>query len=96
MFKYVQSRPYRAPEVFLEIPYSAQIDMWSFGSIIYELHFGEVLFSSDMARTPLEKIVEVRRESIPKYMRESSHLEMKFSSVKDLFVLMNLIIIGEE
>ena len=40
MFKYIQSRFYRAPEVIMELPYSTQIDMWSLGCILYELHFG--------------------------------------------------------
>lgn len=44
MFKYVQSRYYRAPEVIMELPYSISIDMWSLGCILYELHFGEILF----------------------------------------------------
>jgi serine/threonine protein kinase len=41
LYKYIQSRFYRAPEVILELPYSSQIDMWSLGCIIYELHFGK-------------------------------------------------------
>jgi serine/threonine protein kinase len=39
VYKYVQSRHYRAPEVILELPYTTQIDMWSLGCILYELHF---------------------------------------------------------
>jgi dual specificity tyrosine-phosphorylation-regulated kinase 1 len=31
MYKYIQSRFYRAPEVVLELPYSHPIDMWSLG-----------------------------------------------------------------
>lgn len=44
MFKYVQSRFYRAPEVSMELPYSTQIDMWALGCVLYELLTGEVLF----------------------------------------------------
>ena len=47
MYKYIQSRYYRAPEVILELPYSTPIDCWSLGCILYELHFGgEALFKS--------------------------------------------------
>ena len=46
MFKYVQSRFYRAPEIIMELPYSTQIDMWSLGCILYELHFGDALFKN--------------------------------------------------
>lgn len=47
MFKYIQSRYYRAPEVIMELPYSNSIDMWSLGCLLYELHFGgDVLFKS--------------------------------------------------
>ena len=42
--KYVQSRFYRAPEVIRKQPYSTQIDIWSLGCILFELHFGKPLF----------------------------------------------------
>ena len=35
-----KSRFYRAPEILLGIPYTNQIDMWSFGCIVAELHLG--------------------------------------------------------
>lgn len=44
IFKYVQSRYYRSPEVIMELPYSTSVDSWSVGCILYELHFGEPLF----------------------------------------------------
>ena len=47
IYKYVQSRYYRAPEIVMQLPYSTQIDMWSLGCIMYELHFGKPLFKSD-------------------------------------------------
>jgi serine/threonine protein kinase len=31
VYTYIQSRFYRAPEIMLGIPYTASIDMWSFG-----------------------------------------------------------------
>lgn len=34
MYKYIQSRFYRAPEVLLGLPYTTAIDMWSLGCIL--------------------------------------------------------------
>ena len=61
-FKYIQSRYYRAPEVILELPYTTQVDQWSLGCILYELHFGEPLFKGNNKGKydQLEKIMEVK------------------------------------
>eukprot|EP00906_Rhabdomonas_costata_P036151 RCo050739 len=44
MFKYIQSRFYRAPEVILGLPYSCAIDMWSLGAMLVEMHTGQPVF----------------------------------------------------
>jgi serine/threonine protein kinase len=44
MYKYIQSRYYRAPEVLLELPYGTPIDIWSAGCILAELYTGSPLF----------------------------------------------------
>ena len=41
---YVQTRPYRAPEVIFGCEYDFSADMWSFGCILYELLTSKVLF----------------------------------------------------
>lgn len=41
---YIQSRYYRAPEVILGINHSYQIDIWSFGCLLFELFTGIPLF----------------------------------------------------
>lgn len=41
---YVQSRPYRAPEVVKGLPYGAGVDIWSAGCVLYEAIANEVLF----------------------------------------------------
>lgn len=46
MFKYVQSRFYRSPEVVMELPYSPQVDVWSLACVLYEIHMGEPLFKT--------------------------------------------------
>uniref|UniRef100_A0A4W3IKZ4 Protein kinase domain-containing protein n=1 Tax=Callorhinchus milii TaxID=7868 RepID=A0A4W3IKZ4_CALMI len=39
-----QSRFYRAPEILLGLPFCEQMDMWSFGCVIVELHLGWPLY----------------------------------------------------
>jgi len=45
MYKYIQSRFYRSPEVLLGLQYDMSIDMWSLGCVLVEMHVGEPLFS---------------------------------------------------
>lgn len=44
---YVQSRPYRSPEVILGCKYDTGIDIWSLGVMLPELATGKLLFNSD-------------------------------------------------
>ena len=44
LYTYIQSRFYRAPEIFFGIRYTPAIDMWSFGCVLAELHKGFPLF----------------------------------------------------
>ncbi|BFU19806.1 protein kinase domain containing protein [Entamoeba histolytica HM-1:IMSS-B] len=54
MYKYIQSRYYRSPEVVMGLPYSHPIDMWSLGCILPELLTTEPLFP---ARSEVELLV---------------------------------------
>lgn len=47
VYTYIQSRYYRAPEIMLGIPYSHEIDMWSFGAILVELVIGQPIFPGE-------------------------------------------------
>lgn len=47
IYTYIQSRFYRAPEIFLGIPYTTSIDMWSLGCLLIELHTGYPLFPAE-------------------------------------------------
>lgn len=40
----VQTQNYRAPEIFMGLPFSTRSDVWSFGCILSELYTGELLF----------------------------------------------------
>jgi dual specificity tyrosine-phosphorylation-regulated kinase 2/3/4 len=59
LYTYIQSRFYRSPEIILGLPYSTQIDMWSFGCLLCELYAGYPLFSGDSEQDQLLSIMEV-------------------------------------
>jgi len=59
MFKYIQSRFYRAPEVILELDYGPPCDMWSLGCILVELLTGDPLFPGEDETDQLGRMVEL-------------------------------------
>ncbi|KAL7675444.1 hypothetical protein ACOME3_001710 [Neoechinorhynchus agilis] len=59
LYRYIQSRYYRAPEVILGRSYDAGIDMWSLGCILVEMHTGEPLFAGESERDQMMKIMEI-------------------------------------
>uniref|UniRef100_A0A913IDX5 Dual specificity tyrosine-phosphorylation-regulated kinase mbk-1 n=1 Tax=Strongyloides stercoralis TaxID=6248 RepID=A0A913IDX5_STRER len=59
IYQYIQSRFYRSPEILLGISYGTQIDMWSLGCILVEMHTGEPLFPGHSEYDQVMKIVEV-------------------------------------
>lgn len=67
MFVYVQSRFYRAPEVILGLPYSTQVDVWSLGCMLIELHTGYPVFAGKDEGDQIAVIVE-RLGMPPSYM----------------------------
>ena len=67
IYKYIQSRYYRAPEVILGLPYSTEIDIWSIGCIAAELYLGRPIFPGSCEFDQLKKIEELLGE-IPNYM----------------------------
>jgi dual specificity tyrosine-phosphorylation-regulated kinase 2/3/4 len=52
-YEYVQSRFYRAPEIFLGLSYGPAADMWSFGCFMSEFTTGRPIFSGE---TELQQI----------------------------------------
>lgn len=59
MFKYIQSRFYRAPEVILELDYGCAADMWSCGCILVELLTGDPICPGEDEYDQLHKMVEI-------------------------------------
>ena len=68
-FTYVQSRFYRAAEVILGLPYGSEIDSWSLGCILVEMHAGTPLFPGKDERDQLGKIAEALGP-VPRWMRD--------------------------
>jgi len=56
---YIQSRFYRSPEVLLGCPYGTQIDVWSFGCVLFEMYTGQPLFNGKDPEDQLLKIVDL-------------------------------------
>jgi len=54
---YVQTRPYRSPEVILGAKFSTKMDMWSLGAILAELFRGDLLFTNKSVSTMLAQMI---------------------------------------
>lgn len=72
-----QTQNYRAPEVFIGLPLTKKVDVWSFGCILYEMYNFELLFyGTDLSDSEavqfdmMQKIV--RQEPSPRMLREAS------------------------
>eukprot|EP01006_Ploeotia_vitrea_P031591 TRINITY_DN63919_c0_g1_i1.p1 TRINITY_DN63919_c0_g1~~TRINITY_DN63919_c0_g1_i1.p1 ORF type:complete len:756 (-),score=57.06 TRINITY_DN63919_c0_g1_i1:831-3098(-) len=59
VFKYIQSRFYRSPEVILGLSYDCAIDMWSLACILVEMHTGMPLFDGKDEAEQLCKMAAV-------------------------------------
>eukprot|EP01114_Cavostelium_apophysatum_P004383 TRINITY_DN14608_c0_g1_i1.p1 TRINITY_DN14608_c0_g1~~TRINITY_DN14608_c0_g1_i1.p1 ORF type:complete len:682 (-),score=173.62 TRINITY_DN14608_c0_g1_i1:23-2068(-) len=81
MYKYIQSRFYRSPEVLLELEYGHPIDMWSLGCILVEMHTGEPLFSGQNECDQMYKICQILGLP-PSHMIEASPKAKKFFTIK--------------
>ncbi|XXG66720.1 hypothetical protein AAC387_Pa06g0241 [Persea americana] len=68
VYSYIQSRYYRSPEVVLGYPYTAAIDMWSFGCIVAELFLGLPLFPGASEFDILKRMIEILGGQPPDYI----------------------------
>eukprot|EP00667_Euglena_gracilis_P001884 EG_transcript_1885 len=59
MFKYIQSRFYRSPEVIWGLNYDCAIDIWSLACILVEMHTGLPLFDGKNEAEQLLKFHEI-------------------------------------
>ena len=60
-YDYLQTRPYRAPEVVLGAKFDFAIDMWSLGCILYELVTGKILFPYLSVQENLAKAMAINK-----------------------------------
>ena len=60
-YTYVQSRFYRSPEVLLGLPYGPEVDSWSLGCLLMEMHTGEPLFAGTVRARARERTVADQR-----------------------------------
>jgi len=60
-YDYLQTRPYRAPEVTLGCHFDFAIDMWSIGCILYELVTNKVLFNYQTVQENMAKALAINR-----------------------------------
>lgn len=77
MLFYVQSRFYRAPEVILGVPYTTQVDVWSLGCMLIELHTGRPVFAGKDEGDQMAIIVK-RLGIPPAYMLENGKKTHQF------------------
>jgi len=82
MYKYIQSRFYRAPEILLELDYGFPIDTWSLGCILVEMHVGEPLFSGQNEFDQMVKICEVLGQP-PDHLLDNSPKAKKFFTQRE-------------
>lgn len=65
---YIQSRYYRSPEVILVAKYGPQIDMWSLGCILAELHTGRPLLDGEDEGDQLACMIELLNVPPPQFL----------------------------
>jgi serine/threonine protein kinase len=81
LYKYIQSRYYRAPEVILGMPYSPAIDVWSFGCICAELYTGRPLFPGTTECDQLHCIMEVKGVPPSEILEQASRKMLFFDEM---------------
>lgn len=77
MFRYIQSRFYRSPEVILNLDYTTAIDRWSLGCVLVEMHTGLPLFDGRSELMQLGKFVNILGP-LPESMIQKSSRKDKF------------------
>ncbi|XP_020576074.1 uncharacterized protein LOC110021778 [Phalaenopsis equestris] len=88
VYSYIQSRYYRSPEVLLGYPYTAAIDMWSFGCIVAELFLGLPLFAGASEFDLLQRMIEILGEQpSDDLLRDAQNTNKFFKHVGSIYSL---------
>ena len=85
-YDYLQTRPYRAPEVAFGSNYDFMADMWSLGCIIYELVTSRVLFSYQSVAENLAKAFSINHCFTPELFSDGTKKKKYLTSTNLLFV----------
>ena len=80
IYKYLQSRYYRAPEIILGAKCTTAIDMWSFGCILAELFTGYPLFSGKDESEQLSLIIKIMGLPPKSFIENSSRKDSFFGN----------------
>uniref|UniRef100_UPI0037E883A1 homeodomain-interacting protein kinase 2-like n=1 Tax=Semicossyphus pulcher TaxID=241346 RepID=UPI0037E883A1 len=57
---YIQTRPYRSPEIILGLPFTESVDMWSLGCVVAYLYLGTLLYDGRSEYDMMRCIVETQ------------------------------------
>ncbi|OBT88976.1 CMGC/SRPK protein kinase [Pseudogymnoascus sp. 03VT05] len=72
----IQSIPYRAPEVILEMEWNEKVDIWNLGVIVWELLCGEHLFGRDNELEALASMIKYLGPPPAEFLKRSvTHLQ---------------------
>lgn len=77
VFRYIQSRFYRSPEVIMNLEYGTAIDRWSLGCVLVELHVGMPLFDGRTEAQQLAKFESILGP-LPSHMIQNSQRKAKY------------------
>lgn len=68
---YLCSRYYRPPEVILGMMYDEGVDMWSIGTVLYELYTGKIMFEGNDNNEMLQFFQEIKGPFPGKKLRKA-------------------------
>lgn len=80
---YVQTRPYRAPEIIFGCEYDFAVDIWSLGCILYELITSKVLFGQKNLHQILSQLISLTLSQEMEENPEMFQIEFKKESMQD-------------
>jgi len=80
----IQTLPYRAPEVFLGLPFAYPADMWSLGCVLGELFAGEPVFPHCVSEQHVLHRIVALRGQLPAHMLQAAPYVEEYFHRRDL------------
>ena len=78
IYKLVQTLAYRAPEVIFGFKYDKQIDVWSFGCILFQMYAGQPLFFGRLDKDVIKQIGELLGNPPLEMVKSSASMKQYF------------------